>query len=74
MKLQNVQSVESAQSLYKSGKNGLSNLKPLSSDEQALIHEQFPLGSNRRLELYMSNGNSRMEMPESKGRNFDFRV
>jgi len=74
MKLQNVQSVENAQSLYKSGKSGLSNLKPLSSDEQALIHEQFPQGSNHRLELYMSNGNSRMEMPESKGRNFDFRV
>jgi len=74
MKFQNVQFVEMAQSLYKSGKNGLSNLNLLSSDEQALIHEQFPLGSNRRLELYMSNGNSRMEMPESKGRNFDFRV
>jgi hypothetical protein len=75
MKLPFIQSVEQAQSVYKTGKPAyVSGLKPLSNDEQELIKQQFPVGANRRLELYMSNGNQRSEMPEAKGRNFDFRV
>lgn len=74
MKLPFIQSVEQAQSVYKTGKSYVNGLKPLSSDEQELIKQQFPVGANRKLELYMSNGNHRSEMPEAKGRNFDFRV
>lgn len=75
MKLNVIRSIEKAQALYKADKAvSLSNLSPLSRDEQSLIQEQFPQGANRKLELYLSNGNSRAEMPDAKGRNFDFRV
>lgn len=75
MKLNTINTIENAQSLYKSDKGAqLSNLTPLSGDEQSLIQEQFPRGSNRRLELYMASGGTKVEVPEAKGRNFDFRV
>ncbi|TNE71805.1 hypothetical protein EP331_08490 [bacterium] len=75
MKLNVIRSIENAQAQYKTNKTmSLSNLSPLSSDEKMLIQEQFPYGANKKLELYLANGNSRMENPEAKGRNFDFRV
>lgn len=75
MKLNTINIIENAQSLYKGDKGAqLSKLTPLSSDEQSLIQEQFPRGLNRRLELYLSSGGTKVEVPEAKGRNFDFRV
>lgn len=75
MKLNVIRSIENAHAIYKANKAvSSSNLSPLSREEQILIQKQFPQGANRRLELYLSNGNSRAEMPDAKGRNFDFRV
>lgn len=75
MKLNTVKSLAQAQNVYQTSNfNSLSNLKPLSSAEENLIQEQFPQGQNKRLELYLSNGSSRMEIPEAKGRNLDFRI
>jgi hypothetical protein len=53
---------------------GLNGLKPLSIAEESMIQEKFPTGSNRRLELYMSSGLQRTEMPDAKGRHFDFTI
>ncbi|MGM0587474.1 MAG: hypothetical protein ACQETE_03585 [Bacteroidota bacterium] len=46
----------------------------LSKDEQKMISDQFPKGSNKKLELYMSSGNQRTENPDARGNNFDYRV
>jgi|AACY02.3.fsa_nt_gi hypothetical protein len=46
----------------------------LSGDEKQLIGRQFKAASPRVLELYASNGESRVEQPQAKGRNIDFRV
>jgi hypothetical protein len=46
----------------------------LSQDEQKMISDQFPKGSNKKLELYMSSGSQRTENPDARGNNFDYRV
>jgi hypothetical protein len=46
----------------------------LSGDEKQLIGQNFRTASPRVLELYASNGESRVEQPMAKGRNIDFTV
>lgn len=46
----------------------------LSKAEQRMIADQFPKGSNKKLELYLSSGSSRTENPDARGNNLDFRV
>ncbi len=46
----------------------------LSSAERNMISSEFPFGQNKKLELYMASGNSRMENPDARGHNLDFRV
>jgi hypothetical protein len=46
----------------------------LSQAEQRMISDQFPKGSNKKLELYMASGSSRMENPDARGNNLDYRV
>ena len=50
------------------------NEASLSGDEKQLIGQKFKSASPRILELYASNGESRVEQPQAKGRNIDFTV
>jgi hypothetical protein len=67
-------SLDKTTSLTSQKSFGLNGLKPLSKAEESMIKEKFPTGANRRLELYLASGQQRMEIPDGKGRNFDFTV
>lgn len=52
----------------------LSQMEKLSDAERSMISDSFPTGQNKKLELYMSSGNTATENPDSRGNNFDFRI
>jgi hypothetical protein len=53
---------------------GLNGLKPLNRDEESMIKTEFPIGKNKKLELYLASGKVKTEVPGSKGQNLDFTV
>ena len=75
MKLEQLQGIKQINKLTKlTGTIQSKNLKPLSSEEQSMIEDKFPTGRAAKLDLYISSGQSRTEIPGSKGLNFDFKI
>lgn len=56
-----------------SGKND-TNSKQLTQDEVKMIHQEFPQSGGQKLSLYMSTGKTKIENPNAKGGNLDFKI
>ena len=59
--------------------NSASRAKPaasakLSQEEMSMIKEKFPASDNGKLKLYLATGGHKMENPNARGNNLDFRV
>ncbi len=76
MELARVNELTNLMSAQKSKPTGMAGSvgKSLTDAEQNMIDDQFPTGSNKKLELYMNSGDTRTEQPASKGGNLDFRI
>ena len=46
----------------------------LDDAEKSMINKAFPEAKNSALNLYLSDGHSRTEQPDSKGNHIDFRI
>lgn len=74
MKLQNITLNPNATSEVKKPLFGLNGMKSLSKAEDEMITKTFPKEQSLRLDLYLSSGTSKTEIPNAKGQKLDFRV
>lgn len=60
--------------LVSQSKQASQMIDKLSGEEENMINTQFSHPSPKALELYRATGEARVEQPQSKGINIDFRV
>ena len=80
--MMNLDKVNSFAKFYETGKTVSSRTAEtkfksssgLDDAEKSMINKAFPEAKNNALNLYLSDGNSRTEQPDSKGNHIDFRI
>lgn len=80
--MMNLDKINSFAKFYETGKtvpNRTAGTQKQSSSglddaEKSMINKTFPEAKNSLLNLYLSDGHSRTEQPDSKGNHIDFRI